>query len=344
MKEYKIFFVVICGILLAGCSGIKQTPTEEDILSDLLELYPSQAIECADSLKIVRSQLFEDDKEWTADITISASNDYAQMLSEVTVVYDYYDNKGWMLNTGETMYPEFLVVNTNSGMTSDDIQDLLYAWAGEQIEYVDNSFDSDSGVEYITYKVEKQESSFYNSITYGTLTCCYYGPDSGWNVVNDIEDSKDFLPIVENILGTYDGTCYAGGWDWNPRFLGYYNFNITEISQDGQSLTINGYKKEFDLGNLKDAGDVTINVDNEKQIIMYQNQDYHAELVEYQQEGSTIEAVYRITDLEVENGSNELRICTSSDNNGEWEFQTDRGTVSEADLHIKMLGEWFWKA
>ena len=63
--------------------------------------------------------------------------------------------------------------------------------------------------------------SFYNSITYGTLTCCYYGPDSGWSVVNDIEDSKDFLPIVENILGNYDGTCYAGGGDLNPRFLGH---------------------------------------------------------------------------------------------------------------------------
>ena len=343
MKKCKILLSAILGILLLGCNGIKQTPSENDILSDLSELYPSQAIECADRLEIIRSQLFEDEKKWTTDVAISASNEYAQMLSEITVVYDYYDNQGWILNTEETMYPSFTVEKTNSEMTDDDIQDLLYVWAGDQIEYVDNTFDSDSGVEYITYKMEQQESFYYNSVTYGTLTCCYYGPDSGWNVVNDIVDSKDFLPITENLVGNYDATCHAGGWNINPRCLGYYNFNITDISQDGKSLTISGYKKEFNLGNLKEAGDVTIKENGENRIIMYQNQDYHAELVEYKQDGSAIEAVYQITDLEAETESNKLTICTSSATSGEWEYMTDGGTVSEAYLHIQMFDGWFWK-
>ena len=76
---------------------------------------------------------------------------------------------------------------------------------------------------------------------------------------------------------------------------------------------------------------------------MYQNQDYHAELVEYKQDGSAIEAVYQITDLEAETESNKLTICTSSATSGEWEYMTDGGTVSEADLHIQMFDGWFWK-
>lgn len=344
MKKYKLFFVFIFGFFLAGCSGISKTPSENEILSDLSEFFPSQAIECTDSLVINKSQLFTDEKEWNADVVISASNKYAHMSAKVTVVYDYYDDKGWIINIEKTKYPVFAVEKTVSGMTDDDIQNLLDIWVTGQVEYIDSLFDEDNSIEQITYKIEKQESSFYNSVTYGILECCYYGPDKGWSVINDVEESKDFFPIVENIVGTYDGTCYAGGWDWDPRFLGYYNFNITDISQDGKNLTINGYKREFDYGNLTEPGDVSIKVDGENQIIMRQGQDYYAELVEYKQEGASIEAVYEITDLEVNSGSNQLIICTSSDSSGEWEYLRGNDTVSEVDLHIQMLGEWFWKS
>ena len=128
----------------------------------------------------------------------------------------------------------------------------------------------------------------------------------------------------------------------HPRFLGYYNFNITDIARDGQELTLNGYKKAFNYGNMKEPGDVTIKVDGENQVIMHQGQDYHAELVEYEQDGASIEAVYEITDLEADFG-NQLIICTSSDSSGEWEYLRGEGTVSEADLHIQVLGQWFWK-
>ena len=150
MKKHKIVLAVIFGIFLAGCGGVNQTPSENDILSDLSEYFPSQSIKYADSLEIVKSQLFADKKEWNADVAISASDEYAQMSAEITVVYDYYDDKGWMINTEKTMYPAFDVDETDSGMTDDDIQNLLDTWGGEQIEYVDNSFDSDSGIELIT--------------------------------------------------------------------------------------------------------------------------------------------------------------------------------------------------
>ena len=76
-------------------------------------------------MEIIRSQLFEEDKEWIADIRISATDEYAEMAAEASVVYDYYDDKGWIINIEETSYPDFTVNTTVSEMSSDDINKFI---------------------------------------------------------------------------------------------------------------------------------------------------------------------------------------------------------------------------
>lgn len=94
-------------------------------MADISENYPSMVVEYVSDLEIMRSQLFEEDKKWIADISIRATDEYAEMAAEVSIVYDYYDDKGWIINTEETIYPEFTVNTTLSGMNRNDINKLL---------------------------------------------------------------------------------------------------------------------------------------------------------------------------------------------------------------------------
>ena len=186
-----------------GCSGIKNTPTEEKVMADISENYPSMVVEYVSDLEIMRSQLFEEDKEWIADISIRATDEYAEMAAEVSIVYDYYDDKGWIINTEETIYPEFTVNTTLSGMNRNDINKLLDILGGEQIEYIDSSFDDVSGIEYITYKKVGKESRNINNEISGVLECKYYNTDYGWNVINDVVNETQYSLSVDDVIGSY---------------------------------------------------------------------------------------------------------------------------------------------
>lgn len=308
VKKISALLIAFAGVYLIGCSGIKNVPEEDDILSDLLDNYQSKTIECAESVEIVRSQLFEDDKKWTADIVISAVDDYADMSSEITVVYDYFDDQGWIINKEETLNPAFAVNKMHSGMNESDMKELLFVWAGDGIKYADSYFNSESGLMYIDYEQNLQESSFFDSSYTGQLICQYYDTDTGWRIIDDHQNGKEYSLRIQNVLGKYEGS-YDGGVS---SFSGDYVFEIKEISPDGKSLIFSGYSDDGDVKrSVQSAG---------KQVIMYQNKDYHAEFEKYtyDEKRNAINASYKITDLEVPLDNEELAFRTSINNGKEY--------------------------
>lgn len=44
MKKIKELLIVACAMALTGCSGIKNTPTEEKIIADISKNYPSMTV------------------------------------------------------------------------------------------------------------------------------------------------------------------------------------------------------------------------------------------------------------------------------------------------------------
>ncbi|MDM8125112.1 hypothetical protein [Mediterraneibacter glycyrrhizinilyticus] len=298
MKAIRYVLVIMGCLFLTGCSGIKKVPEEEDILSDLEENYPSNTIDCCDNLEIIKSQLFEEDKEWTADIIINASDEYATMASEITVVYDYYDDQGWMMNLEQTMYPIFNSNDIHSGMNATDIEVLLYNWAGERIEKTDAQFDDENDRMYINYKRTMQESSFFDSTFTGQLECVYNNTDEGWVVANDYQDEKEYSLRIQDVLGQYEA--------------GNNVIQIKDISSDGKKIVFSGYGEE---------GDVEIKIPyRKKETIIYQNQDYHAEFLEFEYSDANktqvIKAIYQITDLDTERDNSTFAFRTSTKDDG----------------------------
>lgn len=328
MKKIKKLLIVACAMTLTGCSSIKNTPTEERIIADISENYPSMTVEYVNDLEIMRSQLFEEDKEWIADIRISATDEYAEMSAETSVVYDYYDDKGWIINTEETSYPDFTVNSTLSEMSSDDINELLNIWGGEQTEYIDSSFDAASGIEYITYKKEGKESRNLNNVISGVLECNYYNTDNGWNVINDVVSEKQYSLSVDDVIGSYV-------FDFDPlvsSFNGRYVFDIKEISPDQKSIVISGSNQPLYESSL---GDVIKTINGQKQVIMYQDKDYHAEFVEYAYNDKLdeMQVIYKLIDLEDSENNHKLIIGSS-------DISVCGGSFMKPDEYENMLEEW----
>lgn len=324
MKAFRYILIIMGCFFLTGCSGIKNVPEEEDILSDLVENYPSNSINCTDNLEIIKSQLFEEDKEWVADIKINASDDYASMDSEITVVYDYYDDQGWMLNLEQTMYPVFYTNDTYAGMSDEDIEELLYIWAGEGIETTDAQFDDENDRMYIYYRRTMQESSFFDSTFTGQLECVYNNADEGWTVANDYQDEKEYSLRIQDVLGEYEAS-YDG---MVSSFNGKCVFQIKDISPDGKNIVFSGRGKDGDV-------ERKLKTNWKRGVIMYQDQDYHAEFLNYEYSNDdgnqVIEAVYQITDLEAELDNSTLAFRTSTNDDGK-EYPT-----------LEITGWSFWK-
>lgn len=299
-------------------------------MADISENYPSMVVEYVSDLEIMRSQLFEEDKKWIADISIRATDEYAEMAAEVSIVYDYYDDKGWIINTEETIYPEFTVNTTLSGMNRNDINKLLDILGGEQIEYIDSSFDDVSGIEYITYKKVGKESRNINNEISGVLECKYYNTDYGWNVINDVVNETQYSLSVDDVIGSYifDYDPFLGLSSFNGRYI----FNIKEISSDQKTIIISGSNQPVYESSL---GDVIIKINGQKQVIMYQDKDYHAEFVEYAYNDKLdeMQVIYKLIDLEDSENNHKLIIGSS-------DISVCGGSFMKPDEYENMLEEW----
>lgn len=273
LKKMEVMLLLgISAFSLFGCNGMKNTPDEEKILDDLQTLFPSQTLENAFEIEIQRSQLQETEKTWTADISIYAEDEYAEMTAETTLVYNYYDDRGWMLEAENTSYPVFGVDNMIQGMTEEDMSNIL---SNNDMEYVDDIYNSDTGIHQISYKKIDDNYRLFETNISGVLDCTYVDTDNGWQISNNLEEPREIVIRTENVLAgvfcrDYDGD-YSDG-----------TFTVEEISEDGKNITFS-FTAPSKIGGKVEAGKI-----------------YHAELekVESDDEYKYFYAYYNIIDTD----------------------------------------------
>ena len=162
----------------------------------------------------------------------------------------------------------------------------------------------------------------------GVLECKYYNTDNGWNVINDVVNKTQYSLSVDDVIGSY-----IFDYDpWVSSFNGRYIFNIKEISPDQKSIVISGSNQPLYEPSL---GDVIKTINGQKQVIMYQNKEYHAEFIEYTYHDNLdeMQAIYKIVDLEDSANNDELVIGSSN-------IRVCGGSFMKPDEYENMLEEW----
>ena len=110
----KIVFVIgvfaLC-LFFTACSTIDKVPTENKILSDYKAKESGFAYANFTEAKIIRQQLNKEAKQFTADVEIKGKDAYARYTSNITVKYNYYDDRGWMLDECSYVYPSCFCEN-----------------------------------------------------------------------------------------------------------------------------------------------------------------------------------------------------------------------------------------
>lgn len=99
MRKYIVGVVsFLLMMVLCSCSGLNKTPNESQILSDYLAKSVDLEYANFSAVEITRSQLNKEEKTFLADITLTGKDEYADYLCSSSVLYNYYDDQGWMLD------------------------------------------------------------------------------------------------------------------------------------------------------------------------------------------------------------------------------------------------------
>ncbi len=281
LKKWIWLTLVGAGILLVtGCNGMKKTPGAQQILEDLKEEYPSASIGCCNSILIERSQLFEEDKKWLADISISGSDDYSLLSATLSVEYNYYDEQGWMLDVENSEAPEIYAESVVAEMSEEDMVYTVNNF-DDSMEFVNGSFDSESEMQNINYKKMVYDTYMFTGVLEGSLQCSYLNTDRGWQVINHFGDEEDTQVSIntQNIPGKYESSDNT--------------ITIEEISEDGTQIT---FMPEEDIKKVSWS---------HGEPCMYSGVQYHAKLtdmrdINYPSDkfggGHYLEAKYNIVD------------------------------------------------
>lgn len=224
----KIVFVIgvfaLC-LFFTACSTIDKVPTENKILSDYKAKESGFAYANFTEAKIIRQQLNKEAKQFTADVEIKGKDAYARYTSNITVKYNYYDDRGWMLDECSYVYPSCFCEN---GRTKDDImEDILqnassYIPGCIDIEYLQHRFDGECDVVDINWKTEK-----------GYLISTYTG-QLKFTYINGIWQKSDLIKTKSSYYLNIDDT------KWEPDVVQYPN----NMHPDNPVLWIDSISKD----------------------------------------------------------------------------------------------------
>lgn len=114
MKRRTLFLgvlMLLCAILLAGCGG-PAIKTEDEILTDIQDggymnqmAVSNDPIETISSMEILKRQTNREDKTDIVYVTAQADTEKVHFVRSMKLIYNLYDDKGWVLDSCEN-YPE----------------------------------------------------------------------------------------------------------------------------------------------------------------------------------------------------------------------------------------------
>lgn len=266
--------------MFAGCGS--KNVTETQIISDLKKIdYSEQAFQSSfttlseysyTSEQLIKRQTNRENKEDIIFYEVILNNDFFQTSLSVKLVYNYYDEGGWVLD-------EHFVERTKVEPTNFPATDIIAEYLNSEdnsFNYIDNTkpdySQNDNLIHFCKSKINIEWKDLNNEKGIATFSISaaiddfatiqgtmdiYFDEDNGWSFFREnakslfIIDSKDF---------NYNSTC-TGKYNCNRRYSWGYVFNkdyyiksvdtatetieISDENGEGQinfdPLTLNGF-------------------------------------------------------------------------------------------------------
>lgn len=262
MRKLFIPIIIILVMFLSTGCGNKNV-TETQILSDLKQIdYSEQAFQSPfttpseysyTSEKLVKRQTNPEKKEDIIFYEVQINNDFFQTCLSVKLVYNYYDEGGWVLD-------EHFIERTKVEPTAFPATDLIADYLSSEdntFNYIDNTkpnySQNDNLIHFCKSKIdiewkdlnnEKGIATFNISATIddfatitGNMDICF-DEDNGWSFFK--ENTKSLF-IIENKDFNYNNKC-TGKYNCNISYSWGYVFNkdyyIKSIDTDTETIEI----------------------------------------------------------------------------------------------------------
>lgn len=215
-------------MVLCSCSGLNNTPSEDQILSDYLEKSVETEYANFSTLEIKRSQLNKENKAFTADVVITGKDEYADYTCSTSLLYNYYDDQGWML---DEITNNELTTTCHSGRTLEELEKDIRAnyttYIPDALRVDDFNVENclDQNMQLVTFTCE----TVNNHLTTKYDVVMYYLYVNGNWIINNTEKEPSNFKI--NLEGT---RWVEKASDWDER--GDWYFTIKSISDDSKTI------------------------------------------------------------------------------------------------------------
>ena len=234
MKKIVLFALCMFLIMaLCACSSMNRTPDEETILSDYIEKSVETKYTNFNKVEIKRKQFNKTEKTFVADIELIGKDDYADYICSSSIVYNYYDDMGWML---DEINDTKLTTKCYNGRTLDEIEmDIkknytTYLSGGLWVDDFKVEDLLEQNMQLVTFDCEISTKHLVTK--YDDLEM-YFRYENGEWMIDNIDKAPCNFRI--NLEGTY----------WKTDEYNNRDIIIREISADSKSIIIECNNTEY---------------------------------------------------------------------------------------------------
>lgn len=250
--------LLVCITLLAGCGG-SSIKTEDEILADIQDggymnqmAVSSEPIETVSSIEILKRQTNKKDKNDVVYVTVQADTDKVHFVRSMKLIYNLYDDKGWVLDSCEN-YPEgessTVPLKGPDESTLDAFFDLFSTVHGEETLFRDyiswslDSADTDLSSGTSTLKVTaSRETKFIRTHESLTMKAHFNSDLSFWEV-----DGSSVSPYLTRM------SCEMKGSEWTVHestqfYPDYYQLTVYDLDTENLTVTLSLVKVDTKNG------------------------------------------------------------------------------------------------
>lgn len=233
MKKFALF--ALCTFLIMGlcaCSAISRTPDEAMVLRDFNYALPELAFANLDKAEFIRQQTNKQEKRYVAEVMISGKDDYAEYNFTATLTYNYYDDKGWMLDNYDYASAG---IKCYKGRNFDDVKKeiedncLSYFPGCSYIEVIDMSAELNTNTEIVTLNYEILNKHI---VTYYENAKMYFVyADGKWQLNETVSEPDNCYINLEKTKWVTEGNLFVLGDN-------EFDIEITEIADDSSKIKL----------------------------------------------------------------------------------------------------------
>lgn len=180
MKKFVVLpaLLALCMLLLCSCGrdGVK---SEKEIMADIDEkgimnemVVSDVPIENISSMEVLKRQTNKESKNDLVYVTVQADTETAHFVRSMKLIYNYYDDKGWLLDEYE-FYPEGEYSTTPKKEPDSTVVDDFFEALHRKFDNSEElSWVRDVGLiqEYVSWSVESIETDLQNCSSQITVT------------------------------------------------------------------------------------------------------------------------------------------------------------------------------